>query len=1002
MKVKKEKPAAFHSAMQSRSSKKKEGRVRNSNAGTMLKKRSDSLLVEYRRLRKANRFVDNRVGEQDATLAPEEKALLRFRAQKLRGKKHSKYDLGEDEHGGGLGELGVAIDNDAEGRRDYMGNAEDEENENLLEQLKGELPGRANQKKTKREVMREVISKSKFHRFEKSRQREEDMDEQETLDERFEKLLQGSTFDGAFMSPNEKLLLGITKKGENPSDDVYDGLTKQLASDVTVKATDRTETPEETEAKKKKAAERAKAKRERRMMADSEEDPDIQEEADIPEGGYAARRKRQKLREEAELRENQEEEEDLELDGYGALGDDDIDSDGDEGEEISELEKRRRKAAAGDDPLQAKFRALTESLLTKLNNKGEPDRSKTQGKKEDANPADEGMDNGEVSSDREVMESESEPELSEQSAENSGSDNESQLESEVESQSMDGQKNIKNSDKRGEIPSTDKQASQPEVENGNQANSSGDDPDGVGENGISHENGDLDVDLDVSDDGGGAMGLGDSDLEMDMFSEDEAATREVPSQAEIPAPVVDSGNNEIEGGRCVGVGVEQTVNLRKSDGGEVKGHYPVPETYFEFAAWVEGKSPRDVTNIISKIRVGNHQELYAATKMKLEELYAIVVEHLGNLSEKAPEVPSDHMDGLLSSLYDMAREVPWFAASAARKDLHSLQRQLVEDIQDAGKSGWPSNGAIVRMRLYSILFPVSDRFHPVTSPLAVLVSQYISQCSLEKPRDLAIGLFLSKFAVRMASPAKRYAYEPLALYLMALKEGIPGAGQDMLVVTGNDGKGKKNHTGPLTVERLFNTSRKSKYFRSKAFKTEGMRHALAGIGELASLYQKQICFPEIFSPAASVLEELASVESFCVELQAARKKLSNSLRKAIRSTSRSRRPLVQKFRLEIPQVRQFNPRFEEDFSRVKEFVDDERVLKKKVDRERRGAMKELRKDAVFMSRVRDVEKERLDKERAESEKRFYKELRAFEDDMKSGGQKGMNPHLKTRRRGKKK
>lgn len=121
------------------------------------------------------------------------------------------------------------------------------------------------------------------------------------------------------------------------------------------------------------------------------------------------------------------------------------------------------------------------------------------------------------------------------------------------------------------------------------------------------------------------------------------------------------------------------------------------------------------------------------------------------------------------------------------------------------------------------------------------------------------------------------------------------------------------------------------------------------------------------------------------------------VKKTIRSTSRSRKPLIQKFRLATPEVKQFNPRM--DVTNVSRSSDpDMKEMKKKLNREKRGAMKELRKDAVFMSRVRQSEKNKVDKERLESEKRFYKELNAFEQDMKSGGQKGMNPHLKKKKR----
>ena len=60
-------------------------------------------------------------------------------------------------------------------------------------------------------------------------------------------------------------------------------------------------------------------------------------------------------------------------------------------------------------------------------------------------------------------------------------------------------------------------------------------------------------------------------------------------------------------------------------------------------------------------------------------------------------------------------------------------------------------------------------------------------------------------------------------------------------------------------------------------------------------------------------------------------------------------------------------------------------------------MRELRKDAAFMAVERDRQKGRVDAERLQSQRQFYAELQAQAADLKSGGQKGMNPHLKKKK-----
>jgi nucleolar protein 14 len=57
-------------------------------------------------------------------------------------------------------------------------------------------------------------------------------------------------------------------------------------------------------------------------------------------------------------------------------------------------------------------------------------------------------------------------------------------------------------------------------------------------------------------------------------------------------------------------------------------------------------------------------------------------------------------------------------------------------------------------------------------------------------------------------------------------------------------------------------------------------------------------------------------------------------------------------------------------------------------------MRELRRDGAFLAATRDRERAVVDAERMASQRAFYSELQAFEGDMRSGGQAGMNPHLK--------
>lgn len=105
----------------------------------------------------------------------------------------------------------------------------------------------------------------------------------------------------------------------------------------------------------------------------------------------------------------------------------------------------------------------------------------------------------------------------------------------------------------------------------------------------------------------------------------------------------------------------------------------------------------------------------------------------------------------------------------------------------------------------------------------------------------------------------------------------------------------------------------------------------------------------------------------------------------------------------VPVVKEYTPKFEEDFTKGRSYDPnraraEEKRMKRELVRERRGAMRELRKDSAFMAVERDRERAVVDAERLESQKRFYTELQGQAADLRSGGQAGMNPHLKKKKK----
>ena len=226
--------------------------------------RKTTLLVEYRQLRKSNAFVDRRFGEDDESLTADERALLRFQKQRLRDVAGSKFALGDEEGqeeqlthlGRSLAETednrGGGWSSDDDGQLDdqltrdlhFGGGFEPSKKIRDVDNLENGGADGEPARKSKKEVMEEIIAKSKMHKAMKSQQKEEDIAETEALDEAFKALAQGGSLAGLMRPKGAK---AFDPKGApvDDSDRKFDVLTKELIFEAKAQPGERTLTAEE-------------------------------------------------------------------------------------------------------------------------------------------------------------------------------------------------------------------------------------------------------------------------------------------------------------------------------------------------------------------------------------------------------------------------------------------------------------------------------------------------------------------------------------------------------------------------------------------------------------------------------------------------------------------------------------------------------------------------------------------------------------------------------------
>ncbi|CCK69495.1 snoRNA-binding rRNA-processing protein NOP14 KNAG_0C03910 [Huiozyma naganishii CBS 8797] len=200
-------------------------------------------------------LVDRRFGERDNQLTEEEKMLERFTRERQRqSKKRSNlYNLDADDDDDDMGAFGTTLThlgNDVADNFDENNSDPDDsgfrpakrpygyDDDTLGGATTGEQPAR---KKTKAEVMKEVIAKSKFYKHERQKAQGELETQIDTLDDNYDDIM--SELMASELKSDKKPDDSVIQKDVNEID--YDKKVKELLLEKRAVPSDRTKTEKE-------------------------------------------------------------------------------------------------------------------------------------------------------------------------------------------------------------------------------------------------------------------------------------------------------------------------------------------------------------------------------------------------------------------------------------------------------------------------------------------------------------------------------------------------------------------------------------------------------------------------------------------------------------------------------------------------------------------------------------------------------------------------------------
>ena len=292
--------------------------------------RKRTLGIAARQEGKSNAFVDRRFGEQEEGVSEEDKMLMRFQRERMARVKKGAFNIDDEEEdilthkGMSIGAMTKIDMDDFSSDEDTGVSAADTKQFNFgggfVQAFDDEEEATAERRKTKKEVMEEIIAKSKLYKAQRRKEKHEDEYILDDLNSKFDDLsgllaqhrrptnadkkaerdvrhatdgedAEGDTAEHGLSKKQLRQKRKAEEMEERLEVDEYDKLAADLATDMKARAADRLKSAEELAKEEHDRLVAAEKARVRRMRGEVDSDDEAGEDVGGG-GGYKKRRVR--------------------------------------------------------------------------------------------------------------------------------------------------------------------------------------------------------------------------------------------------------------------------------------------------------------------------------------------------------------------------------------------------------------------------------------------------------------------------------------------------------------------------------------------------------------------------------------------------------------------------------------------------------------------------------------------------------------------------------------
>ena len=512
------------------------------------------------------------------------------------------------------------------------------------------------------------------------------------------------------------------------------------------------------------------------------------------------------------------------------------------------------------------------------------------------------------------------------------------------------------------------------------------------------------VDEDLDPDDAEAFGLDQPEVyaprkELDVEDEDEfvldddllASGSEVEmdsdDQGSAGSELEDDGDDDFINGLVLPAQSKPIGKLKTTSPSNLAFTYPCPQTHEEFLESLQGKNLSDLPTIVQRIRALYHKGLAEDNHEKLGNFAHVLLQHVVYMVDAASDVHLEVVESLLRHLHSMAKSQPNDVASAYRAHLTKISEERPLQL---------TAGDLMVLTAISKTFPTSDHFHPVVTPAILTIARYLGQSSVQSLQDLGIGAYASSLALQYQGLAKRYVPEVVSCIVNAFAILSPTPMKETLGSEAGLNEGRPLNVPIRLPEKSLRIVKSSinapkqisfKYLLPQANPTPGFAATLLNtfinLAQAASnLWSSKSANPELLTPLIHSLHHISTHTSLPTNILTLATSTLTSLSTTLTQSITSRRPLLLHNHRPLA-IKSSYPQFIDSYNPSRHYDPDrERAELAKLcsehKKERKGAMRELRKDANFIAREQLREKKEKDEAYEKKFKRLVAEIQGEE------------------------